>query len=368
MYRKKYAPIGSVPGTLVLDANSDRPNIQSFIYDQNHVEENICSGTLDSTEYFKELDKIISSTAKSKEVTWLDIKSVLNEETLKRIALAYSLHDLTISDIVNVPQRPKIEEQESYVLIILAIPTLEEDCTISVEQISIVVGTNYVLTFQEHDRDVFNPIRQRIRQAKGSIRKSGSDHLAYALIDAIIDNYFPILEEIGTHLEEIEEELVDNPNKSTLSDIYTAKRTLLQLRRSIWPHREIFSAILRDEFKIFKKTTRTFVRDIYDHTVEIIDVVETYRELAGGFMDIYLSSISNKLNDVMKVLTVISTIFIPLSFFAGIYGMNFENMPELHSKYGYPILLVAMFVVGATMLFIFWKKGWLSSEKISEDS
>ena len=229
------------------------------------------------------------------------------------------------------------------------------------------MGSNFVLTFQENEGDIFEPIRTRIRQGKGNIRKSGSDYLAYTLLDSIVDHYFPVLEEIGINLERIEEELVLHPDTNTLKKIYSAKRTLLNLRRSIWPHREIFSAILRDEFKVFKKATRNYIRDVYDHAVELVDVVETYRELAGGFMDIYLSSISNRLNDVMKVLTVISTIFIPLSFITGIFGMNFENMPELKTQYGYPILLFVMSAIGCLMVFFFWKKGWLRSDSLARD-
>ena len=362
MFRKKYAPAGSHPGTLVFDKDTSRPDIQVFAYDTASLKEDFCKGEQDFEKYFEQLDNLLDTQHSSKETIWIDVSTLGNEETLRKIAAKYNLHDLTIADIVNVPQRPKIEDHENYLLVITSMPTLEQDLSISIEQVSIVIGPNFVLTFQEREGDVFEPVRKRIRLGKGNIRKSGSDYLAYALIDAIVDNYFPILEDLGIHLEELEEELVSQPSKTTLRKIYQVKRTLLQLRRNIWPHREIFSAILRDEFKVFKKATKSYVRDLYDHTVEVVDVVETYRELAAGFMDVYLSSISNRLNDVMKVLTVISTIFMPLSFIAGVYGMNFEHMPELKTEYGYPILMTFMLVVALSMLGYFWRKGWLTSE------
>lgn len=362
MFRKRYAPAGSHPGTLVLDNINIKPDIKIFRYSPTQLEENSCDSKLENESYFEKLNSLLKDcNDQTKEITWIDLSSINNEEALRTVSNFYNLHDLTISDIVHIPQRPKIEDQESYLLIITAIPTLEKDFSISLEQVSIVVGSNFVLTFQEKEGDVFDPVRNRIRAGKGNIRKSGSDYLAYALIDAIIDIYFPILENLGYYLEELEDELVSSPNKETLKKIHEIKRSLLQLRRSIWPHREIFSAILRDEYKLFKKTTKTYLRDLYDHAIEIIDVVETYRELAAAFMDLYLSSISNRLNDVMKVLTVISTIFMPLSFVAGVYGMNFENMPELKTQYGYPILLFSMLFTGTLMLTFFWKKGWLSS-------
>lgn len=365
MFKRRYAPAGSHPGTLVLDKKNIKPHVEIFKYSATECEVLSCSPANEEEQYFSDLSALLTGLqCAAKETVWIDVSTISCEKALRLIASQYNLHDLSIADIVNIPQRPKIEEQEDYVLIITSIPTLESDYSISFEQVSIIVGAHYVLTFQEKEGDVFDPVRNRIRLNKGNIRKSQSDYLAYALIDAIIDIYFPILESLGYYLEELEEELVSTPNKKTLKKIYEIKRSLLQLRRSIWPHREIFSAILRDEYKIFKKNTRTYVRDIYDHTAEIIDVVETYRELTGGFMEVYLSSISNKLNDVMKVLTVISTVFMPLSFIASVYGMNFENMPELKTQYGYPILLSLMLSVGLSMLFFFWRKGWLTSSEI----
>lgn len=361
MFRRRYAPVGSSPGTLVIDPSKEevrvnicRYNVESFVnetYTGEEFLELIEDGKLKFTES--------GIFTKTDEVVWLDIDGLSSEEVLNKVKDLFVLHELTLADIVNVPQRPKIEEQESYVLIINHILSLQEDFSIDTEQISIVLGKNFVLTFQEKPGDVFESIRDRISKGKGSMRRSGADYLTYSLVDRIIDQYFPILEKYGDYLEDIEEELIAQPSSEILSDIYHARRQLIAIRRSIWPQREIFNGILREEYKIIKKSTRTYFRDVYDHVTEIVDVVENYRELASGFMDVYLSSISNKMNDVMKVLTVISTIFIPLSFFAGIYGMNFKYMPELEYQYSYFILLFLMAVLGVGMYLSFKKKGWL---------
>ncbi len=361
MFRRRYAPVGSQPGTLMFDPSKEEVQVNVLRYGEDHLTEHSYKGD-EFLEYVQSGKFKLPTSgilAKSDEIVWLDLDGLSNESVLSAIKDLFTIHELTLSDIVNVPQRPKIEEQENYTIIITHMMSMNEEYEIDSEQISIVLGKNFVLTFQEKPGDVFESLRDRFRKSKGALRRSGTDYLAYALSDRIIDQYFPILEKYGDYLEDIEEELIVDPSKEILSEIYHARRQLLGLRRAIWPQREIFSSLIRDEFKNINKTTNTYFRDVYDHVIEIIDVVENYRELASGFMDVYLSSMSNKLNDVMKVLTVISTIFIPLSFFAGIYGMNFKYMPELEYEYSYPILIVVMIVLGGGMLLGFKKKGWL---------
>jgi magnesium transporter len=230
---------------------------------------------------------------------------------------------------------------------------------IQAEQVSLVLGDNYCLTFQEQEGDIFDPIRDRLKNNKGRVRKSGVDYLIYSLIDAVVDNYFVILERLGDHIEGMETELITEPDTKTLSTIYSLKRDAVFLRRSVWPLREVVSALERNDSKIIKKTTLVYLRDVYDHTIQVIDTIETFRDMLSGMLDIYLSSVSNRMNEVMKVLTIIATIFIPLTFIAGIYGMNFKNMPELNSPLGYPVVLGLMGIIFIGMIIYFKKKKWI---------
>jgi magnesium transporter len=227
------------------------------------------------------------------------------------------------------------------------------------EQVSMIVGKNYVVSFQEIEGDVFTPIRNRLRNSSGQIRKRGADYLAYTLIDTIIDNYFVVLERIGEKIEDIEEQLLKNPTQDTTLEIHSLKKDLILLRRSVWPLREVTGVLERGESKLIHKSTRIFLRDVYDHTIQVIDTIESSRDLLSGMLDVYLTTVSNKMNSVMKVLTIIATIFMPLTFIAGIYGMNFQNMPELSWKYGYYLSLVLMAVIGLLMLLFFKRKKWL---------
>jgi magnesium transporter len=238
------------------------------------------------------------------------------------------------------------------------------------EQVSLVVSRNYLLTIQEEpEHDAFEPVRGRIHHNKGAIRQQGTDYLAYALIDAVIDGFFPVLEDYGERLEDLQDEVVAKPTKRTLDKIHKIKRELLLLRRAIWPQRDAINSLIRDDCSLISPPVRIYLRDCYDHTVQVIDMVETYRELASNLMDIYLSSISNRMNEVMQTLTVISTIFIPLTFIAGVYGMNFDhdksplNMPELGWYYGYPMICTVMIAIATGLLIYFWRKGWLSDLK-----
>jgi len=253
-----------------------------------------------------------------------------------------------------------MEDYESYIFLVLKMLHYNDiEKKIISEQVSLILTRNQVISFQETKGDVFDSVRERLRNNKGRIRKMGADYLLYTLIDAIVDNYFVILEKMGERIEDMEEILVDNPEPETLQNIHKLKREMIYLRKSVWPLREVISGLLRDESRLIKKTTHIFLRDVYDHTIQVIDTVETFRDMISGMLDIYMSSVSNKMNEVMKVLTIFAAIFIPLTFIAGVYGMNFENMPEIKIQIAYPLVLLLMLAVGITMLFYFKKKKWL---------
>lgn len=243
---------------------------------------------------------------------------------------------------------------------------VDDDVT-RLEQVSILIGANYVATFQERDGDVFDPVRQRIRQGRGLLRTAGAGYLGYALIDTVVDGFYPVFEALGDRVVELEEEVVERPTRSTLRRIYTFKRQLLELRRAVWPHRDVLSSLLRDESPFITADQRIYLRDTSDHAVQLLDVLEAYRETATGLLDVYLSSESNRTNEVMRVLTVIASIFIPLTFVAGVYGMNFEAMPELHSRMGYPIVLGTMIAIGGELLWKFRQLGWIGARKDDDE-
>jgi magnesium transporter len=349
MFRKRHTPVGAKPGTLMINSHAQRPKIRAMKYKPDHLEEHDIAGVAELKDLLEE-----------NTVCWIDVQGLGDERTLREFADLFSIHPLALEDVVNVPQRPKIERFEEHTVCItrMALPREEG---IELEQVSLFIGPNYVLTFQERSGDVFDPIRNRIRQGGPVLRSSGPSYLAYALLDAVIDGYYPILETFGEKLETLEDEIAANPRRSVLHEIHQAKRDLLAMRRAIWPQREAVNSLIRDEDPLITEQVRVYLRDCYDHCVQIMDEVETYRELASGLMDVYLSSVGNRQNEVMKVLTIMASIFIPLTFMAGIYGMNFENMPELHAAWGYPMLLAAMVVVAVGMIIYFRRKGWVGA-------
>ena len=293
-------------------------------------------------------------------VTWINIDGVHQLEIIEKIGEHFNIHPLVLEDIVNTGQRPKIEDFVDYIFVTLKMLRYSEgEKETKAEQVSLILGSNFVISFQESEGDVFNPIRERIRADKGRIRKMGVDYLAYALMDAIVDNYFTILEKLGDRIEDFEEELVVNPKPETLQAIHHLKREMIFLRKSVWPLREVINRLERWESSLINKSTAIYLRDVYDHTIQVIDSVETFRDMLSGMLDIYLSSVSNRMNEVMKVLTIIATIFIPLTLVAGIYGMNFRFMPELEMPIGYPMILLSMLFIGILMVAYFRKKKWL---------
>lgn len=293
-------------------------------------------------------------------VTWINIDGIHEPEVIERIGAHFKLHPLLLEDILNTEQRPKTEDFKDYLFTVLKMLYYDEkENKISAEQVSLILGPNFVISFQEREGDVFSPIRERVRNGKGRIRNMGADYLAYALIDAIVDNYFVILEKLGEKIEGMEEELVTNPRPETLQLIHSLKREMIFLRKSVWPLREIISKLERAESLLIKKSTVIYLRDVYDHTIQVIDTIETFRDMLSGMLDTYLSSVSNRMNEVMKVLTIIATVFIPLTFIAGIYGMNFRYMPELEWPLGYPLVWLVIITVTIIMFFYFKRKRWL---------
>ena len=351
MFRKRHTPVGAKPGTLMINAHAQPPSIRIMKYKPDHLEERDISAVA-------ELEGLL----KENTVCWIDVQGLGDERVLREFADLFSIHPLALEHVVNVPQRPKVERFEKHTLCITRMALLRDE-GIEPVQVSIFIGPNYVLTFQERCGDVFDPIRNRIRQGGPIIRNSGPSYLAYALLDAVIDGYYPLLETFGEKLEALEDEIVGNPQPTILHEIHKAKSDLLAVRRAIWPQREAINALIRDEDPLIAEPVQVYLRNCYDHCVQIMDAIETFRELAGGLMDVYLSSVGNRQNEVMKVLTIMASIFIPLTFMAGIYGMNFENMPELRAAWGYPLLLTSMAAVAIGMIVYFRRKRWLGGRK-----
>jgi len=342
---------GLTPGTLVHvgERKIEKVKIRIIDYNEEQFEEKEAR-TVEECFPFKDKPTI----------TWINIDGIHDVEVIGKIGAYFDLHPLILEDIVNTGQRPKLEDFGNYVFIVLKMLSYsEEKNEIEAEQISLIVGSNCVISFQERAGDVFDPLRERIRQAKGRVRKAGADYLAYALIDSIVDNYFAILELLGEKIEDVEQELAVNPRVETLQSIRAFKKEMIFLRKSVWPLREVVSLLERGELSLFQESTAIYLRDVYDHTIQIIDTVETYRDMLSGMLDVYLSSISNKMNEVMKVLTIFASIFIPLTFFAGIYGMNFSFMPELGWRWGYFGALGLMAFVGIALVVYFKRKKWL---------
>jgi magnesium transporter len=343
--------VGQVPGTLIYTGKkSDKDfHIECFDYTHDKIEESIVLN-IDDVINYKNTDS----------VTWINVNGLKHTDKIETIGNLYGLHPLVLEDIVNTTQRPKIDEYEDYLFIVLKMLYYDAKEELIVEQVSLVLGKNYVLTFQEDEGDVFDTIRTRLRLSKGRIRGLKSDYLYYALIDAVVDNYFSIIETLGNKIEDLETELfTGNSRENVNADVQQLKREILRVRRAIFPLREIINRIEKNEHSLIYKRTITYYRDIYDHLIQVSENIDIYREMIWSLMDMYMTTISNKMNEVMKVLTIIATIFIPLTFIAGIYGMNFTYMPELKYKYSYFILWGIMILIFLGMLIYFKKKKWL---------
>lgn len=342
---------GLSPGTLVPAEERKVEQVRMRLFDY------------DSKQYVeKEIEKIENAfpLIDKPPVSWLNVDGLHDVQILEKIGAHFDIHPLVLEDILNRGQRPKIENYEKHLFIVIKMLRYnEEEKTIQGEQVSIILGRNYVISFQETVGDIFDVIRERIRNNDSRVRKKGADYLCYRLLDTLVDHYFVILEKLGEAIEDLEDELLQDPSKETVQEIHRLKREMLYLRKSVWPLREVLSALAREDSKLIEKSTEVFLRDVYDHTIQVIDTVENFRDILAGMLDIYLSSVSNRMNEVMKVLTIMATIFIPLTFIAGIYGMNFEFMPELKWHLGYFAIWGVMLLIAISMLIYFKRKNWL---------
>jgi magnesium transporter len=348
--RKRAQKVGLPPGTLVYTGEKvdEKVSITLIDYDEQHYQEKEIAG----------FDQCLLLKDKPG-VTWIKVNGIHQVGNLEKLGECFNLHPLILEDILNTDQRPKIEDFENYLYIVLRIINYSPDSELSSEQVSLILGSNFLISLQESNGAIFAPILDRLRTSKGRIRKSGADYLAYALMDLIVDNYFVVLEQFGEVLEYLEEEVVKRPTPETLQDIHRFKYDMIMLRKSIWPLREVVGRLERKESDLIQDATGIYFKDVYDHTIVAIDNIETYRDILSGMLDIYLSSISNRLNQIMKVLTVIATLFMPLTFMAGVWGMNFKHMPELGWVWGYPMALGLMAVVALCMIHYFHRKKWL---------
>jgi len=292
-------------------------------------------------------------------ITWINIDGVHNTDIIEKIGEYFGIHPLILEDIGDTTQRPKVEDFDDYIFIAIKMLYYNSKGEIQAEQVSLILGKNYVISFQETKGDVFDPVRERIEKAKGRIRKMGSDYLLYRLIDAAVDNCFAVLEKMGDEIEDLEEDIVERVAPESLHAIYDFKKDMILLRRSIWPLREVVNAFTREAPALIAENTIIYFRDVYDHTIQVIDTVETFRDMLSGLHDTYLSSISNRMNEIMKVLTMFASIFIPLTFIVGVYGMNFSFMPELKWRWGYFTVWGLIIIVGVSTIFYFKRKKWL---------
>ncbi len=340
---------GLPPGTLVFTGEQkvDVSDVLMLQYNEEHLIE-------------KRLKDDFPASETNHFVTWYDVKGLHNVSLIERLGSLYNVHSLILEDVLDTQQRPKFEEYEDGIFIILHAITFDKGIKeIHTEHIAIFAGHNFLLSFQEKDDDTFAPIRERIRTASGRIRKRGSDYLAYALADSVVDHYFLVLDQLQDAIESLEEEVMYNPNNHTKGKIHQLKLQMLLLRRSVLPLREAINWFVKTDCPVVQESTEVFTRDLYDHIVQVIDMVETYRDILNGLYDLYLSEISYRMNNIMQLLTIISTIFIPLTFLVGVYGMNFENIPELKWRYGYFFVWGLMIVITILMLFFFKRKKWL---------
>ena len=356
-FKKRHPQIGARPGTLLFAADAPPTKIRMISYDKDRVRDEEVHDV-----------QALCAAIENGHVTWVDIQGFGDEQIIRELGKAFSLHPLVMEDIVNMPQRPKTEAYDGQVLIITRMVRIKEEAKVDMEQVTLVLGTNYVLTFQERYGDVLDPVRERIRKGKGHpIRCHGSDYLAYAIVDTIVDGYYPVVEVMGDHLEQLEEMVIDDPGDEVLRLLNGTKNLLVNLRRAIWPQREAVNTLMRDQNCLISNDVRVFFRDTYDHCVQTAEVIEMYREMATGLMNTYLSSVANRTNEVMKVLTIMASVFIPLTFLAGIYGMNFEHMPELQVWWAYPLVWITMLSVVVGMMIFFYRKGWIGMSKTARE-
>ena len=341
---------GLVPGTPVHigQRKTDKSSVRLMEFNETDI-------TVNENVTMEDIDQLLPKQM----IRWAHLTGVHDVELVQRLCKQYNIHPLVVEDIVNTEHRPKLEIHQDYIFLVLKTFNLEGKDGISIEQISFIVGPSFLLSFQESDDPIFHPIVTRLEKKHGNVRTSGADYLAYSLLDLITDDYYTFTESLSEYVETLEDEVIENPTTATLHGIYRLKRIVSIARRNLWPLREIVGRLYRDPSQLIRSSTNIYMRDLYDHVIQVNDYLEGYREALSSMLDTYLSSVSNKMNEVMKVLTVISTVFIPLTLIAGIYGMNFFNMPELTWPYGYSVVLIIMIAMGAVMLAYFRKIEWI---------
>ncbi len=351
MVSRKRAPVGAPPGTLITDPAGTPSVLYMIAYDNETIEETPAAS----------IESVVEEL-KRKRTLWLDVVGVGDAEFVARIGALFNIDRLALEDVINVHQRPKMEPFDNCAFVVVHM--YDGDNAASKEQYSLFLGRGFVLTFQERPGDCLEPVRKRLRSGKGRIRGSGADYLAYAVLDTLFDAYFPMTEKLGDELERLEEQIIAEPEPAQLAELHRVRRELVAIKRSLWPSREVLAGLMHDDDGYIGQDTGRFIRDTHDHVMQLVDIVETYREFVTGLVEFYSSSVANRMNEVMKVLTIIATIFIPLGFLAGIWGMNFDrdkawNMPELGWDYGYPAALVFMALIALGLLTIFRWKRWL---------
>jgi len=344
--RRRRTPVGASPGTLQLAADAPPPQIAAIGFGPQGVVER---KPID-------LDEIVALRG-SCSVIWIDVTGFGDVATLQRLREMFDLHRLALEDVVSQQQRAKVEDYGSHGFIVLRM--VDESAAPETEQLSLFLGPGFVVTFQERPGDCFDPVRQRLRDPSGQMQKHGSDYLAYALLDAVVDAYFPVLERLDGRLEQIEEQILGTGGEAPVRELYAQRRCMLELRRAIWPLREAIGTLVRGETKHFSASVQPYLRDVHDHVVQLLDLLENCREMSSSLIELHMSTSNNRLNEVIKLLTIISTIFMPLTFVVGIYGMNFDVMPELRWRYGYPACLATMVVIAGAMTLWFRKRRWI---------
>jgi magnesium transporter len=353
LLRRPHAPPGTRPDVLEIPADAPPPRIRAVVYGLERCEE----------LQVGDVETLVGLAAEPEGVLWVSVNGFGDRAVLERIGQIFGFHPLALADAVNTPQRPKADDFDERYLLITRLARVADDHTVQLEQLSLMVGPRFVVSLQEGAGDDLDVVRQRIKTGHGPIRRAGADYLAYVLLDTAIDGYFPVVDALGESLESIEDELLQAPLPRTAAAVHATRRVLLVLHRILWRQRDALTAVLRDDTTPFDDRTKLYLRDTHDHVIQILDAIETYRELAIGLLDLYVSSASNRMNEIVKTLTVVSTIFIPLTFIAGIYGMNFDHMPELRWRYGYPLALGGMLLVAIALVLWFWRRGWLRSER-----
>ena len=354
--RRTKPPVGSRPGTLVIDSAAQAPKIRLLTYGETGLQEQ-------DVPQVGDLQRMLPTDG----FTWIDVHGLGDLHTMETLGRLFHIHPLALEDVVHVPTRPKAESYDDHLLIVTRMIRVTGECEVETEQVSILVGTNYVLTLQEKAGDVLEPVRERLRSGRGIIRSAGSGYLGYAILDTIVDAYFPAIEAVADRLEQLEERVMVDPSPTTLRELNRFKNLLIRIRRAVAPQREAVNSLVRGDNPFLDDRTRLYLRDTYDHCLSSSEMVETSREFVNGLMNTYLTVVSNRMNEVMKTLTILMSIFVPVTFMAGLYGMNFDHMPELHWMWSYPALLLAMLAVAGGMLLYFRRLGWIGGRSGDPD-